>query len=252
MKSLLIIILSICFTYTYGQNDSIRALTEELKIKVGKTGDSLVIDKYGKVFFDKYLSLHDISRGVYRTKNRDTTTRISYNVRQVGFWDDKWEKIPNAYVLVYEIKFNDTLYFLNPINIHLDSTLSPIVDVHDCSKFMMFNDRPKISIDSFYVTPINLIETSEVYGVLQSDSIYTKTDLVFTQGHFIYTISQTISSRVLEGVCFEKCKTEIITIEYEINAVTFELLKKQKFRNISHWNRGCGGGDKKMIHDFLK
>ena len=212
-------------------------------------GDRLIIDKYGKPFFEKNVR-YQFWGSVSQEFIVFNDTGIIKQIRFIGDWNEPHIEKPNIFQLQYSIQLDKDHIYDNGgsiIEINLDSLGNLIKE--DNKYNLSFDGWKKGESETFSLTYNKAIEICQQNGMIKSDTMKYITELQINSnksslysGRFIFEIVQNLSYKVIDGTCPEKCNFEITYRKWLIDPWTSELLENRKYRSFGHWSHGNGGG----------
>ncbi len=206
--------------------------------------DSLIIDKFGKDFFDKnvkYQFYGNLSKVTYEKKDSLVIEKSEW----LGSWREPIKEIPNKFELDYYIKLDkDDIYDEGcTLEIKLDS-LGNLIDEKN-EFYIGFNELKNNENEIFSLTYDKALKICSQNGLdtskdFQSEMKYISSRTEPLVGEFLFEIKQEISKET-KGNYSEYCTIETKYCIWRINPWTSELIDKKKYLQIDYFNKGYGG-----------
>ncbi len=206
-----------------------------------KIAEQEIIEKYGEPFFK-------------------TNVLFKFDAYTIGkdnlitFWGEPIKEKPVTYHFDYTIELKDKNFYYNKLTISIDSLGNILKNNNE--RQINFEERVKGENDTFLLTYKKAIEICKENGMFLNDSFRVETDLHFDfvrdsefSGRFLFVVRQFYDTKVIEGTCYSKCKTETTYKEWTIDPWSAVLLQNKKYRRVDHWTGGCGGGKSYEIYD---
>lgn len=201
----------------------------DLKQRMKSKGDSLIINIYGKLFFDTHILLN-----IYGS-----------SLREFNDWNKSESNPPDSYLLRYDIKMLDGTFEREMIQLELDSLGGYIPCPYE--EINGFERLESNEQNTLRITFKEALEKAKKLGLKETDSIkaygslhwdsFEKPELY--NGKFKYYVTilkETIKSKVPENRTRIVHKFDV----YVFNPWTGDFIEKKKMISRTEWGKNSG------------
>lgn len=227
--------------WEYNQEEfKFQSLKNSMKVKA----DKILIDKFGKEFFDSNIIFRFNGHTYIGKWEAYETGTFWMQDKYLGSWIEPIEEQPNSYVFDYTIKLGRNETYNDMLRVELDSIGNLI---NKLSRFeVQFKEIRTSKKSAFSITnakAIKLCNENKIEEVLilnyESNLRFGWRKLGEYPGQYYYEVVSFIDEE-LEGECPKKCLIKKYYYVWRFDPWTSDLIHKEKMVQYTRWSNGHG------------
>ncbi|MBL7810271.1 MAG: hypothetical protein JNN28_20785 [Saprospiraceae bacterium] len=217
---------------------------QQLKDKIKKQADHILIRKFGQEFFDHNLVFNFYGHTYIGKWKTYETGNYWTQEKYLGSWTEPTDLKPNTLVLNYTIVLTEDEYYNDMLQVELDSSGNLI---REPSKFDIRLEEIVVPTKSrFTINREKAIQLCKQHPLQPAADAPWETTLRLgwrkmgaNPGELWYQVLQQYD-QTKEGDCHQHCTITKYYNVWRFNPWTSELLFHKPMKEITRWSQGCG------------